>query len=43
MWGYAVAVGSRNCSRVNADHIVTTNPSGFILESDFNLLREGLR
>jgi hypothetical protein len=28
---------------LNGNHIVTTNPGGFILANDFNLLREGVR
>ena len=28
---------------LNDNHIITTNPSGFILASDFNQLREGVR
>lgn len=28
---------------LNDNHIVTTNPSGFVLSNDFNQLREGVR
>jgi len=30
-------------SLLNGNHIVTTNPSGFVLANDFNQLREGVR
>jgi hypothetical protein len=30
-------------SLLNGSHLVTTNPSGFVLANDFNQLREGVR